>query len=340
MKKYLNSNLFYQGDANIFLPLCIVYVASFIFTLTITDGYFSWEINRYLYNQRDITFILSFDGVLLLIIYIGIVYAITVGIFKRKKWSTFLAGPFSRIDIRARELIIVVFSVIVYVLIFLSIVLKNYIQYYDILIYINGFYKIIIMDIIRIISISTITIGILAIMDTIFANLYYLVGAGIFSFIYLVCLLINFDSILSYYSYDQVYGLRYIYNGIMEYLSGSTIGNRISNLEIICISIIFVIIGIILIFISKVLTNKMLVERMNEGIIFEFPKKVASFMIITFVGVASAPYISTLIDDIYFRYSLGEYELVAIRVVIIVVLSVISYFVFKNFKKVKKDVYY
>lgn len=340
MKKYLNSNLFYQGDANIFLPLCIVYVASFIFTLIITDGYFSWEINRYLYNQIDMSFILSFEGVLLLIIYIGIVYAITVGIFKRKKWSTFLAGPFSRIDIRARELIIVVFSVIVYVLIFLSIVLKNYIQYYDILIYINGFYKIIIMDIIRIISISTITIGILAIMDTIFANLYYLVGAGIFSFIYLVCLLINFDSILSYYSYDQVYGLRYIYNGIMEYLSGSTIGNRISNLEIICISIIFVIIGIILIFISKVLTNKMLVERMNEGIIFEFPKKVASFMIITFVGVASAPYISTLIDDIYFRYSLGEYELVTIRVVIIVVLSVISYFVFKNFKKVKKDVYY
>jgi hypothetical protein len=340
MKKYLNSNLFYQGDANIFLPLCIVYVVSFIFSLMTNDGYFTWKINRYLYNQLEVSFILSFQGVLLLILYIGIIYAITVGIFKRKKWSTFLAGPFSRMDIRARELIIVIFSVIIYILIFLSVVLKNYIQYYDILIYINDFYKIVIIDIIRIISISTITIGILAIMDSIFANLYYLVGAGIFSFIYLVCVLINFDSILSYYSYDQVYGLGYIYNGLSEYLSGSSIGNSISVLEIISMSIAFVIIGIILIFISKLLTNKMLVERMNEGIIFDFPKKVASFMIVTFVGVASAPYISNLIDDIYFRYSLGEYELVAIRAVIIVVVSITTYFVLRNFKKVKKDVYY
>lgn len=340
MKKYLNSNLFYQGDANIFIPLCIVYVASFIFNLIATDDYFSWKINRYLYNQLDVSFVLSFEGVLLLIFYVCIIYAITVGIFKRKKWSTFLSGPFSRVDIRARELIIVIFSVIIYILIFLSVVLKNYIQYYDILIYINGFYKIVIIDIIRIISISTITIGILAIMDTIFANLYYLVGAGIFSFIYLVFLLINFESILSYYSYDQVYGLRYIYNGIMEYLSGSNIGNRMSALEIICISISFIIIGIILMFISKVLTNKMLVERMNEGIIFDFPKKLAKFMIVTFVGLATAPYISALINDIYFRYSLGEYELVAIRAVIIVVVSIITYLVLRNFKKVKKDVYY
>ena len=341
MKKYLNSNLFYQGDANIFLPLCVVYVAGFILNLITINEYFSWKIKMYLYNHLNYySFIFSYESVILLIIYIGIIYIITVGIFKRKKWSTFLSGPFSRIDIRARELIIVILSVIIYIIMFLSIVLKNYIQYYNILIYINDFHKILILDILRMISISTLTIGILSIMDTIFANLYYLIGAIIFSFIYIIFLLVNFNSVLSYYANDKVYGLNYIYNGLMEYLDVIIIGNPISALQIISISSILIIMGIILIFTSKILTNKMLVENMNEGIIFEFPKKVASFMIVTFAGIASAPYISSIIDDIYFRYSLGEYELVAIRSVIIVVLSIITYFIFKNFKKVKKDVYY
>lgn len=340
MKKYLNSNLFYQGDANIFLPLCIVYVTSFIFTLIATNSYFSFEINNYLYNQMQMRFVLSYEGVFLLIAFIGIVYGITVGMFKRKKWSTFLAGPFSRIDIRARELIIIVISVIIYIAIFLTVILKNYIQYYDILVYIKDFHKIVILDVIRIISISTLTIGILAVLDTIFANFYYLIGAVILSFIYLIFFINDFSTVLSYYSYGEVYGLRYVYNGLMEYISGSSIGNSISALQIICMSSVFIFIGIILIYIAKIFTNKMLVENMNEGIIFEFPKKVASFMIVTFVGLVSAPYISSLIDDIYFRYTLGVYELAFLRAIIIVIVSIASYFIFRNFKKVKKDVYY
>lgn len=92
MKKYLNNNLFYQGDANIFLPLCIVYIVAFILIIIVSDSYFSFQISKYLYNQMSSRFIFSFDGVFLLVAYIGIVYMVTVGIFKRKKWSTFLAG--------------------------------------------------------------------------------------------------------------------------------------------------------------------------------------------------------------------------------------------------------
>jgi len=340
MKKYLNSNLFYQGDANIFLPLCIVYVAAFIFTVVGTNVWFSWNIKYYLYDQRRIEYIFSFEGVLILVAYILAIYAINVGIFKRKKWSTLLSGPFSRLDIRVRELIIIVMSVLIYIGIFLSIVVKNYIQYYDLLQYLDWFGKIIIFDVIRIISIATLIIGILALLDSIFANLYYLVGAGIFSFIYLVFLLINFDPILRYYSYGNVYGVRYIYNELMQYLGGYSIENNIYPTKIICISVAFIVIGLILIYISKRLTNKMFVENMNEGIIFDFPKKVASFMIVTFVGVVSAPYIGEFIDDAYFRYTLNAYQIVFVRLIIIVIISIVSYFTFKNFKKVNKDVYY
>ena len=340
MKKYLNSNLFYQGDANIFLPLCMVYISSFILTLAGTNGYFRWEINNYLYNQMQVRFIFSYDLVLLLIAYIGIIYVITLGIFKRKKWSTFLSGPFSRMDIRKRELVIIVISVIIYIAIYLSVIAKSYIQYHDILIYITDLKKIILLDIIRIISISTITIGVLSILDSIFSNIYYLAAAVVITFIYLIFLLVNFEPILNYYVYGEVYGLNYVYNGLLEYISGTSIGNSITTLQIVFMSSVFIIIGIILIIISKMLTNKMLVENMNEGIIFSFPKKIANFMIVTFSGVVSAPYISSLINDIYFKYTLGIYQIIIIRVISIVAVSVISYYVFRNFIKVKKDVYY
>lgn len=340
MKKYLNNNLFYQGDANIFLPLCMVYITSFILTLIASNNFFMYELKGYLYNQIDMRFIFSYEGVLLLIIYIGVIYIITVGVFKRKKWSTFLAGPFSRIDIRKRELIIIGLSVFVYVGVYLSVVIKNYIQYYDILIYINDFYKIVILDVIRIIAISTITIGVLSILDSIFSNLYYLIIAAVISIIYLIFLLVDFSSIFSYYSYGEVRGLRYVYNGLIEFISGVSIGDSITALQIISMSTAFILIGIVLLYISKILTSKMLVENMNEGIILNFPKKIANFMIVTLPGVVAASFISSVVDEIYFKNTLGVYEVAFIRLLIIIVVSIVAYYIFKNFKKVKKDVYY
>ncbi len=340
MKKYLNNNLFYQGDANIFLPLCMVYISTFILLLLLSNEYFSLQISRHLYNQINSKFIFSEGGVLLLIVYIGIVYMITVGIFKRKKWSTFLAGPFSRLDIRKRELSIMVTSILIFIGMYLSIIIKNYIQYQYILIYIDDFYKIVVLDVIRIISLSTIIIGVVAVLDSIFSNLYYLIVAGVVSLIYLIFLLVNFDSLLSYYSYGEWRGLRYVYNGLFEYIGGISIGNTVTSLQVICTSMIFIIIGIILIFISKILTNKMLVENMNEGIILSFPKKIANFILLTLGGVLSAPYISAIVDEIYFKNTLGVYELALLKVIIIISLSIATYYILRNFKKVKKDVYY
>lgn len=340
MKKYLNNNLFYQGDANIFLPLCIVYIVAFILIIIVSDSYSSFQISKYLYNQMSSRFIFSFDGVFLLVAYIGIVYMVTVGIFKRKKWSTFLAGPFSRLDIRKRELIIIIISVIIFIGIYLSVLIKNYIQYYAILMYIPDFYKMIVLDIIRIISISTITIGCLSILDSIFSTLYYLIAAVVISFIYLIFILFNFSSLLSYYSYGEVRGLRYIYNGLIEYIDGTSIGNSITTFQIISMSIVFILIGLSLIYISKILTNKMLVENMNEGIILKGPKKVADFMIVTFPGVVSSMYISNIIDEVYLKKSSGVYEISLIRIMVIIFISILTYYILVNFKKSKKDVYY
>lgn len=340
MKKYLNKSLFYQGDANIFLPLCLVYIGAFIFLLININSYFTYDIKRYLYNQMDRQFIFSFENTLVLIAYIIIIYIITVGIFKRKKWSTFLASPFSRIDIRVRELIIILMSVIIYIFLFLFIVCKNYIQHYEILKYMNDFYTIIIYDTLRIFSISILVIGGLAILDSIFANLYYLIGGAIFSLIYFYLIINNYSYIFNYYMYEKFYGRNYAYNGLLEYISGQNIGNEMSFVQITSMSIIFIVVGLILIYISKILTNKMLVENMNEGIIFNLPKKIGYFMMVTFVGLLITPFLSSIIAEGYYGQYIEEYKATLFRTALIVIISILAHIIFKSIKKPKKDIYY
>lgn len=340
MKKYLNKSLFYQGDAKIILPLSIAYIGVILFSKISLSNYFDWQIKQRLYGYYQDSFVLSFDSIVILLLYLIIVYIISVGIFKRKKWSTLLAGPFSRMDIRTREFIIVVMSAIFYLLCYLVIVGQEIVQNIEIISYIGNFKEIVIIDVIRIISISTITIGGLALLDSIFSNMYYLFGSLIFIIIYMISLLINFEVSRYIYLYNGDRGLRYLYNGIMEYLGGYSIGNEISNLQIACISVFFIITGIVLIVIAKKLTNKMLVEYMNEGIIFEFPRRIAKFMLITFPGIILAPILSSLIDEFYFNYTLSDSYLIFIRLVIVIIITFFSNLALKKFQNLKKDKYY
>ncbi|MBS6501071.1 MAG: hypothetical protein KH415_05460 [Clostridium sp.] len=340
MKKYLNKSLFYQGDAKIILPLSIAYIGVILFSKISLSNYFDWQIKQRLYSYYQDSFVLSFDSIVILLLYLIIVYIISVGIFKRKKWSTLLAGPFSRMDIRTREFIIVVMSAIFYLLCYLVIVGQEIVQNIEIISYIGNFKEIVIIDVIRIISISTITIGGLALLDSIFSNMYYLFGSLIFIIIYMISLLINFEVSRYIYLYNGDRGLRYLYNGIMEYLGGYSIGNEISNLQIACISVFFIITGIVLIVIAKKLTNKMLVEYMNEGIIFEFPRRIAKFMLITFPGIILAPILSSLIDEFYFNYTLSDLYLIFIRLVIVIIITFFSNLALKKFQNLKKDKYY
>ena len=124
MKKYFNKAIFYQGDGSILIPLLVTYVSAFIINLLATSNYFSWYIRTSLYNQGNKENILTFSHIFLFGLYMVVVYVITVGIYKRKKWSTLLAGPFSRMDIRKREFLIISISSIVYIIAFLYSILR------------------------------------------------------------------------------------------------------------------------------------------------------------------------------------------------------------------------
>lgn len=344
MKKYLNKSLFYQGDSKIILPLILLYISSIIINNLIITSYFENDLIRSLYsfNYWNNYLINTFIGVLYLITYLCIAYIISVGIFKRKKWTTLLSGPFSRIDIRKREFYIVLISALMYLIIFIAILIQKTYIYYEVVRYVDSFIIIVLLDILRIISISTIAIGGLALLDSFFSNLYYMAASIIFIFIYIIGIFINYSYFINYYiesSYNRISGTRIIINYLEGYYNtydnymGITIG----------ISIFFIVAGVICLIIGKKLTNKMLVENMNEGIIFNFPKRILEFMIVTFPGIILSQSIVEVINARYFYYNLNGNSKFKFNIVTIGVLTVISYISLKTVKrslKNKKDRYY
>ena len=344
MKGYLNKSLFYQGDSKITLPLLLLYLSSILINNSIINVYFENIIIRTLYSSyyNNSYSINNFGGIAFLILYLCIAYIISVGVFKRKKWTSLLSGPFSRIDIRKREFYIILISALVYLFTFIVLLIQKTYIYYEIVKYVDSFMVMALLDILRMISISTIVIGGLALLDSFFSNLYYMVASIIFIFIYIMGIFINYDSIIIYYvnsPYNIISGPRNVfyylegYYNVNENYVGFTVG----------ISILFMVIGLICLLIGKKLTSKMLVENMNEGVIFNFPKRILKFMIVTFPGIILAPSIIEFISERYFNYNLGERNKIIFTIVAILILTLISWIVLINIKrgfKNKKDRYY
>lgn len=339
MKKYFKENIFYQGDSKIILPLILIYIIGFIVNYIKINEYFKYEVINRLYKDFPIYNIVSGFDIFFLTLYLGIIYIITSGLFKRKKWTTFLAMPYSKLDIRKREFFILFISFLVYVGIFLLIMLKGCIQYYEVVLYLDKFYRIIIIETIRLVSVGFLILSIICIVDTIFSNIYYIIGGILASSIYFIFFIANFEYILRE---EIIYKFNFIdlLNIIYDYTLGGLREFRLYQVSI--IAVIMIIISIIFIYISKKLTDKMMVENMNEGIIFNFPKKIAKFIILTLPGLIVALFLSEFIYE-YNDYNYNYYKLSILRLIIIIIIAFIVWFIIEKTKKErkkKKEIYY
>ena len=339
MKKYFKENIFYQGDSKIVLPLILIYIIAFIVNYLKINEYFKFNIVNRLYKDFIILNIVSAFDIFFFTLYLGIIYIITSGLFKRKKWTTFLSMPYSKLDIRKREFFILFISFIIYISIFLLMILKGCIQFYEVISYLDKFYRIIIIEAVRLVSIGLLILSLICIVDTIFSSIYYIIGGCLAILIYSIFFILNFEYILRA---EVIYKLNLInlLNIIYDYTLGGFREFRLY--EVFIIASIFLIISIVLIYISKRLTNKMMVENMNEGILFSFPKKIAKFILLTLPGLIIALFLSEFIYT-YNDYNYNYYILILVRLIIIVISSFIIKYVIKNIKKEsenKSKIYY
>ncbi|GAB6170277.1 hypothetical protein JCM1393_27370 [Clostridium carnis] len=336
MKKYLNKSLYFQGDKNIFIFLMVLYINTFIILNLIIAKWFRNFSKQILYTYKNIYFqsIFAYGTIFILILFLFINFLIVAGLHKRKKWSTLLSGPFRRKDIRIREIIIMLISILVFIGIYLVIIAREAIIYKDILKYTTVFNTIIVIDILKIVSISLIVIGSLFFIDNIFSNVLFLTGGIIFGFMYFFALFYNLFNNIFYSKFmDNIY---LFINYILDFIGGNIILNLNIGYNII-ISLGFIFIGIILLVSSVKMTKYMKVENMGDGIIFNFSKKIFKIMICTFIGLVLSPLIISLIESEFLYYTLDGVQLFVYRFIIISISSLITYLVLKRIeKKLKK----
>ncbi|AYE35733.1 hypothetical protein [Clostridium septicum] len=335
MRRYLNKSLFYQGDSNILPLLLVCYTGIFFILNLLINDWFICIPSQVLYttNYKYLKLIVDTDIIIILYLYIFMVYSISVGMFKRKKWATLLSGPFTKKDVRRRELLIVIISTIIFFIMYFLIVWKGYIRNYELISYLNNFKNLIAIDLIKMISLSLFIIGVLFLLDSIFSNLYFLIFSVVFLGIYGLSFLYNTNMIISGLKVDY---RQHIFNFVNEFLFNNNYYDLNIRRILLVLGIISVM-GIVFLIISSVLTNKIKVENMTESIMFEFPKIIGRFMAYTFIGLILSPIIINFINYYIFYYELTWGMEITFRILLIVVLSIISYLFIQKLKRKRKS---
>ncbi|MBX7364980.1 hypothetical protein K4H50_13235, partial [Clostridium chauvoei] len=174
-------------------------------------------------------------------------------------------------------------------------------------------------------------IGGLFFLDSLFSNLYMLICSVVFIGIYSITLILNIEFLFNYYiRFNSI--VKPITNFIFNYNYYNT-----KIIEFFTVAIMIILIGIILGLISSLLTNKIKVENMTNGIMFKIPKKVGLFMIYTFNGLLLSPFIVETINVNLFYSSMDRNVILIIGIICIIVLSVISYFIVRKIKGKRKS---
>ena len=338
MKKYLNKNIFFQGDAKIFSVLMSLLLLVGVF-LDITMNNSNYNDYRFiLYNYSDqVKNPLGIVGMFILVVFLVICFVLICGMFKRKKWATLLSGPFSRIDIRKRELTLMIGCIIGFILLFLLVCERNYIANDVLNSYIKGFWILVVIDIIRIIVVSAALTSILFFIDSLTSNMYVTLGSMFAIGAYCIVVIITIVSSFLW-AYNSI--ARKIWKYITIMIDSILFGTEINIHKYIFFTglIILIIITIVCTIITKKLTKKIKVENMGDALIFRSIRKIAPILLSTLIGmiVGSIIFKGLLVDNrLDVVLNTVTYPLVSIG--IITIISIIIYIIIKSISKVLKN---
>lgn len=340
MKKYLNKNIFFQGDGKIFILLSsLLVVLELLLEVYINNNYandYTWVIYDYSHTVYNLT-PLGTMGVMLLGVFLIICFIIICGMFKRKKWATLLSGPFSKMDIRKREVALMIGCIIGFILMFLLVCIRYSIANDVFISYIKGYWLLVGVDVIRIIVIGSAITAVLFCIDSITSNIYVTL-CSIFSIgAYIVAIMGTVsNSFIREYSYEMTKINKFLSNMFDSVL----VGNEyfIYSYEFLIGLIIILLLTVIFGFIAKKLTAKLKVEHMGEPLVFKSTRKVLPFLISTFIGMTSGNIIfSNLLwsGDLEVYLDTITYPMFSLGIIIAV--SIVAYIIIKLVMKALKN---
>lgn len=323
MNKYFNKNIFFQGDAKIFTILTSLLILVWALLEVCIKSSFYSEVNGIIYDYSGYGYTNTPLGrvvVIILSIFLIISFILICGMFKRKKWSTLLSCAFTRMEIRKRELTLMIGCIIGFILIFLLVCIRYYISNDILLSYINGFWNLIAMDVIRIILVSGALTAVLFCIDSLTSNMYVTLG-GIFSIgLYCGSIILTISNSFIWNYSNMRSSVSYF---IREIISSILVGSKkdVYSYKFLIGMISIILIIIVCGFITVKLTRKIKVEHMGEAILFKPIRNIMPFFISTLIGMGAGVIIfQNLLWNSMFELSLNStlYPIVSFGIIIII----------------------
>lgn len=332
MRKYLNENVFFQGDSKIVTILIALFILLWsLLEFTIHNTFYTYY-EYIIYDNSGNGYTNSPLGrcvIIILLVFLIISFTLICGMFKRKKWSTLLSCTFTRIDIRKRELTLMGGCIIGFILIFLLVCIRYSIKNDILVSYIDGFWALIGMDVIRIIIVSAAITAVLFFIDSLTSNMYVTLGLLFSIGLYFLAITITLaNSFLWTYNSIRLSVINFITDVLQSILVGEK--SYVYSYKFLIGLIILVLLTIICGVITKKLTKKIRIEHMGDALIFINIRNMIPFFLSTLIGMGAGTTIfQILLWNSRFELALNSITYPIVSFGIIIIISVISNIIIK-----------
>lgn len=342
MKKYLNKGLLYEWFNAGKVPIVIGLITwGFIAHSILRSKLIECKVMIATVESNNFMASSLSEYLVLAFIFLAI-YIFANGATKRNTMMFLCSGPYTKKQIKVNELICLFITLILFTIMFIYIAVTMYVQNYEFTSIVNGYIQVIFIEIVRLLLFGTIGILFMIEIDLLFSN-------SIIAYFGMIALLLStmviFDKviiIMRYLHLGSIFGnIRYeeydhpniLFSGV-PYYSG--------DLGRILKGIIFLIVAIvIMLLIFNIFEKKYRLEASSKI----FSCKSNENMIITYISLGVGSFMNLLIMEGFFSnklfkaakmqtyLSVESFELLATDLIIIGVVTFISYKIIKKIVK-------
>ncbi|MGL4569602.1 MAG: hypothetical protein ACRCVJ_00885 [Clostridium sp.] len=264
------------------------------------------------------------------ICFIGIiifVYLMSNGLNKRSKITLINSGPYTRKDIFFNNLLCNLSVMLILILIYIYISICFSIKYSDLLQYCSNFYFMILLDVLKFFSFGILAIAYTLLIDILFSNsIVTILAIGCLPISILTTIVFNIELVNRYIGFNTKSNK--ILDSLFMYIDFSVNNEHYppnyNNFAI--ISFFIIVISIIILYIVKLLNEKVQFENVSNFFIFSYAKYIS--IVILSLGIGST--ITFVISNYLFGYELFYIKFLFISIIIEVIMFIISCIILNN----------
>lgn len=334
MKKYYNKALFYQSFYN--SKWGILGGAILLFLVTYYNGKQAFRDTAHrisIFNDNNL-YLENFTLILFMFLSILIVYIMIIGFNKRNNITFIMSGPYTREEIKKNEFLFLFSTLCLFTLVIAYVNMCLYIKNSELLFFIYNPWSIFIATLIKVFTLGLTFIVYLSFMDMFFSNLIVtliaIIGFPISILLNLSILrriyfynINSYEEIISTKIYNIIDSIFSYINDIIDFIFNSFFFyNELWKFyTIVCT---FLIISILIYYISKFINKKITINNINKFFIVPLVGKITVFTVVFSALLLVSYYVIFSIGFSYILLNMNNFKYTLYLTVVLVLLILVA----------------